>query len=121
MLPYNCTARFEIRPTAVTSTGVRVGEVLQVVEMRACFSRPKSFTPDPEINDIDRTNEWANLRVAKFPSEFRDGGDISVVIFPDGMDEGEYWDVDHVKQPVSVGGRVVSNKIVISRGVPGVD
>lgn len=120
MIPYNCTAEFEIRSTILDSTGVSVGDDVVKVKVRACISRPRSWTNDPEISDLDRTREWANLRIERIPDEFESNSDIKVMITPDGIDKGEYWEVDRVKQPVSVGGIVVSNKLTLSRAVRGV-
>ena len=120
MLPHNCTAKFEIRTSSVTPTGVHLGDSTVEVTVRACISRPKKWTSDPAINDFDRTREWANLRVDRFPDEFAGAGDIRVEITPDGTTEGQYWNVDRVHQPASVGGVVVSNKMTISRSVRGV-
>ena len=120
MIPTNGSAKFFIRSTSLTPGGVSVNDDERTVTMRACVSRPKRWTEDPALSEIDQTREWANLRLETYPPEFQGAGDIRVEWTPDGTTDAEFWDIDRVNQPVSVGGRVISCKLTIGRAKLGV-
>jgi len=120
MIPSNGTAVFRIRSTVLTERGVCVEDDEVTVTERACLSRPKRWVTDPSINDMDQTREWANLRLDRFPDEFKDAGDIKLDWMPDGYGASEEWSVNRVHQPVSVAGYPVSCKLTISRRNVGV-
>ena len=118
-LPFNCIIRF-IPITYVTNLeGDRVAESGSYsARLRACFSRPRNIFSDDAV-EVDQTRDWAYLRVGTIV-DIPIAEALRVEITPDGSSDVATWDVDRVNQDVSVGGRIVSRKLNISRVTSGV-
>ena len=118
-LPFNCMVRF-IRITYLTnSEGDRVAETgTYTARSRACFSRPRNIFSDDAV-EVDQTRDWAHLRVG-ISTLIPTSDALRVEITPDGSLDVATWDVDRLNQDVSVGGRIVSRKLNISRVTSGV-
>ena len=117
-LPFNCQVRFVPITYVTNSEGDRVAESgAHTVKSRACFSRPRNIFSDDAV-EVDQTRDWAHLRIGVIDL-VPTADALRVEITPDGSADVAIWDVDRVNQDVSVGGRIVSRKLNISRVTSG--
>ena len=88
-------------------------------KFRACFARPQDRNTDASTAAYDASLQKAVLHIPTGVIP-RGADDLLLEWTPDGGDPSE-WNVDQILQPISIGGRTLSRRLMISRRVRGLD